>query len=170
MTEKYDIDRDEEHLSGLDQQFMDGLKRMEAGDIDAAAETFRRILTVEPRLAEPRIELSRILMETAQLGEAEAEIREAIRILENGGQWIDGLAENQVLSVAYGLLAETLRVVSEGDELVFGDPDTWRNVVEEAHAAFRKARELDPENAHADYWAGGFDVDAGRQDDADLEN
>lgn len=170
MTEKYDIDRDEEHLSGLDQQFMDGLKRMEAGDIDAAAETFRRILIVEPRLAEPRIELSRILMETAQLGEAEAEIREAIRILENGGQWIDGLAENQVLSVAYGLLAETLRVVSEGDELVFGDPDTWRNVVEEAHAAFRKARELDPENAHADYWAGGFDIDAGRQDDADLDN
>ncbi len=170
MTEKYDIDRDEEHLSGLDQQFMDGLKRMEAGDIDAAAETFRRILTVEPRLAEPRIELSRILMETAQLGEAEAEIREAIRILENGGQWIDGLAENQVLSVAYGLLAETLRVVSEGDELVFGDPDTWRNVVEEAHAAFRKARELDPENAHADYWAGGLDIDAGRQDDADLDN
>ena len=29
----------------------------------------------------------------------------------------------------------------------------------EAHASFRKARELDPDNTHADYWAGGFDVD-----------
>ena len=77
------------------------------------------------------------------------------------------MSENQVLSVAYGILAEVLRILAEGDELVFGDPETWRNVVDEAHAAFRKARELDPENAHADYWAGGFDVDAG-QDEEDA--
>ena len=124
--------------------------------------SFRRILTAEPRLAEPRIEPARILIETSQLKEAEAEVREAIRILENGGQWVDGFTENQVLSVAYGILAEVLRVLAEGDDLVFGDPEVWRNVVDESHAAFRKARELDLENAHADYWAGGLDVDAGR--------
>ena len=165
MTEKIELDAAESHLEGLDDQFMDGTKRMAAGDIDAAAEIFRRILSTEPRLAEPRVELARILIETSQLKEAEAEIREAIRILENGGQWIDAFSENQVLSVAYGILAEVLRVLAEGDELVFGDPETWRNVVDEAHAAFRKARELDPENAHADYWAGGFDVDAGQDGD-----
>ena len=164
MTEKITIDAPESHLEGLDAQFMDGAKRMADGDIDAAAEIFRRILAAEPRLAEPRIELARILIETAQVKEAEAEIREAIRVLENGGQWIEGLTENQVLSVAYGILAETLRVLAEGDDLVFGDPEMWRNVVDEAHAAFRKARELDPENAHADYWAGGLDVDAKSQD------
>jgi tetratricopeptide (TPR) repeat protein len=165
MTDKLDIDGAETHLEGLDQQFMDGLKRLESGDVDSAAEVFRRILSAEPRLAEPRIELARILMETRQLKEAEAEIREAIRILENGGQWIEALSEAQVQSVAYGILAEVLRVLAEGDELVFGDPETWRNVVDEAHAAFRKARELDPENAHADYWAGGLDVDAGATTD-----
>ena len=167
MTDKLDIDGAETHLEGLDQQFMDGLKRLESGDVDSAAEVFRRILYAEPRLAEPRIELARILMETRQLKEAEAEIREAIRILENGGQWIEVLSEAQVQSVAYGILAEVLRVLAEGDELVFGDPETWRNVVDEAHAAFRKARELDPENAHADYWAGGLDVDAGAGETTD---
>lgn len=163
MTGKIEIDAAESHLEGLDEQFMDGTKRMASGEIDAAAEIFRRILSAEPRLAEPRIELARILIETSQLKEAEAEIREAIRILESGGQWIDAFTENQVLSVSYGILAEVLRVLAEGDELVFGDPETWRNVVDEAHAAFRKARELDPENAHADYWAGGLDVDAGQE-------
>ena len=167
MTEKIGIDAPESHLEGLDEQFIDGTKRLADGDIDAAAEVFRRILTTEPRLAEPRIELARILIETSQLKEAEAEIREAIRILENGGQWVDGFTEEQVLSVAYGILAEVLRVLAEGDDLVFGDPEVWRNVVDESHAAFRKARELDPENAHADYWAGGLDVDAGREQDAD---
>jgi len=165
MTDKIEIDAAESHLEGLDEQFMDGTKRMANGDIDSAAEVFRRILTTEPRLAEPRIELARILIETAQLKEAEAEIREAIRILENGGQWVEAFTEEQVLSVAYGLLAEVLRVLAEGDDLVFGDPETWRNVVDEAHAAFRKARELDPENSHADYWAGGFDVDADQDGD-----
>ena len=167
MTEKIGIDAPESHLEGLDEQFMDGTKRLADGDIDAAAEVFRRILTAEPRLAEPRIELARILIETSQLKEAEAEVREAIRILENGGQWVDGFTEDQVLSVAYGILAEVLRVLAEGDDLVFGDPEVWRNVVDESHAAFRKARELDPENAHAGYWAGGLDVDADRVQDGD---
>ena len=76
MTEKIGIDAPESHLEGLDEQFMDGTKRLANGDIDAAAEVFRRILTAEPRLAEPRIELARILIETSQLKEAEAEVRE----------------------------------------------------------------------------------------------
>lgn len=163
-----DVNVAERHLDGLDDKFMVGLEKLRAGEIDAAAEIFRRVLQVEPRLAEPRIELARILMETKQLTEAEAEAREAIRILESGGQWIDALKEPQVLSIAFGILAEILRVRGESDEVVFGDPEKWRNIVDEAHAAFRKARELDPENAHAGYWAGGFDVDVdgGAEDDS----
>ena len=149
----------EDHLKDLDAQFMAGIEMFAKSDIDGGAECMRRILRVEPRLAEPRIELARVLVETDQLTEAEAEIREAIRILENGGQWIDLLPENEVQSVAYGLLAEILRKRAESDEVVFGDSTQWRAIVDESHAAFRKARELDPKNAHADYWAGGFDVD-----------
>ena len=165
MTDSVDISNADDHLVGLGDKFLAGVERMQGGDIDGAAEMFRRILKVEPRLAEPRIELARILMETSQLEEAEAEIREAIRILENGGQWIDELEPDQVLSIGYGILAEVLRTVSQSDEVVFGDPDRWRRLVDEAHAVFRKARELDPKNAHADYWAGGFDVDAGEAND-----
>ena len=77
----------------MNPQFLDGVKAFEAGDVDGAAETFRRILKREPRLAEPRVELGRILIETGQLHEAEAEIREAIRILEGGGLWIETLLE-----------------------------------------------------------------------------
>jgi tetratricopeptide (TPR) repeat protein len=166
MADEIDINLAEAHLEGLDAQFMDGLKRMASKDIDGAAECFRRVLQREPRLAEPRIELARILMLTGQVREAEAEAREAIKILEAGGQWIDILEEHQVSSVAYGLLAEILRVLAESDEVVFGDPEAWRNIVDEAHAAFRRARTLDPENAHADYWASSFDVDSGAEDEA----
>jgi len=160
MENQNQFDAPERHLDGLDQMFMDAIQRMEKSDIDGAAELFRRILQKEPRLAEPRIELARILLETRQTDEAESEIREAIRILENGGQWLDLLTEAQVQSVSYGLLAEVLRLRAEDDEVVFGDPDRWRAIVEESHAAFRKARELDPENTHAEYWATSFDLDA----------
>ena len=159
MTTDSTFHDDEQHLDGLDHQFLEGLKAFESGDVDGAAETFRRILKREPRLAEPRIELSRVLIETGQLQEAEAEIREAIRILEGGGLWIETLEEHQVKSVAFGMLAEALRRLAETDDVVFGDPEAWRKIVDESHAAFRKARELDPENSHAGYWAGGLDVD-----------
>ncbi len=140
MTYDPPIDAPEPHLEGLGDEFMNAVQRMEKNDVDAAAEILRRILQKEPRLAEPRIELARILIETRQVSEAESEIREAIRILENGGQWLDDLSEAQVQSVAYGLLAEVLRMMAEEDEVVFGDPERWRSIVDESHAAFRKAR------------------------------
>jgi len=166
MSDNGNLDSPEDHLAGLDEQFMQGVTRMEKGDIDGAAELFRRVLQAEPRLAEPRIELARILIETRQVDEAEAEIREAIRLLESGGQWLDAIPEHQVQSIAYGLLAEALRLRGEADEIVFGDPETWRAIVDESHAAFRKARELDPENSHAEYWASSFDLDAKKVDDS----
>jgi len=163
MTKDHNIEDPEGHLEGLSDQFLSAIERMQQGDVDSAAEHFRRILKSEPRLAEPRIELARILMETSQLEEAEAEIREAIRILESGGQWIEDIEPHQVLSIAYGILAEVLRTLSQSDAAVFGDPEAWKRLVDEAHAVFRKARELDPDNAHADYWAGGLDVDADKE-------
>ena len=164
MTDGPTYDETESHLEGLGEQFLSGLLCVQKGDMDAAAETFQRILRVEPRLAEPRIELARIMLETQQPKEAESELREAIRILDSNGLWLDTLPEDEVKSIAFGLLGETLRCLAESDSVVFGDPDVWRAIVDEAHAAFKKARELDPKNSHADYWAGGFDVDAGAND------
>jgi|TARA_B110000495_G_C22823128_1_gene480431 tetratricopeptide (TPR) repeat protein len=164
MTDEPTHDEAEAHLDGLGEQFLTGIECIQKGDMDAAAEHFQRILRVEPRLAEPRIELARILLETKQPKEAEAEVREAIRILEAKGVWLDTLPENQVSSIAFGLLGEALRTLAESDGVVFGPPDAWRAIVEEAHAAFKKARELDPDNSHANYWASGFDVDAGAED------
>ena len=169
MSTSSTINDPEAHLEGLGDQFMAAVQRMEKKDIDGAAEIFRRILQKEPRLAEPRIELARILIETRQTEEAESEIREAIRILESGGQWLDALTENQIQSIAYSLLAEVLRMRAEEDEVVFGDPDKWRAIVDESHAAFRKARDLDPENAHAEYWASSFDFDSQKSDEGATE-
>ena len=55
MSEQDELNTPEEHLVGLNDQFMDAVQRFEKKDIDGAAEQFRRILQVEPRLAEPRI-------------------------------------------------------------------------------------------------------------------
>ena len=71
--------------------------------------------------------------------------------------------------MAYGLLAEVLRLRAEEDDVVFGDPEKWRAIVDESHAAFRKARDLDPNNAHAEYWATSFDFDAQASDDSTTE-
>jgi tetratricopeptide (TPR) repeat protein len=161
MTDGQTHDEAESHLEGLGEQFLSGIQCLQKGDVDSAAEKFQRILHVEPRLAEPRIELARILLQTDQPKEAEAELREAIRILEAKGLWLDTLPEEQVKSIAFSLLGESLRCLAESDAVVFGDPEAWRSIVDEAHASFKKARDLDPKNSHADYWAGGFDVDAG---------
>ena len=62
MSTDSTINDPEAHLEGLGDQFMAAVQRMEKSDVDGAAEIFRRILQKEPRLAEPRIELARILL------------------------------------------------------------------------------------------------------------
>lgn len=159
----------EPHLQGLGERFLAAMDAMQAGRVDEAAEELRAILKVEPRLAEPRLELGRLLLEAGQLDEAAEQAQEAISILESGGQWIDDLDENVVLSVAWNLRGEALRRTADQDEVVFGDPAEWTRLVEEARAAFAKAAELDPENAHAAYWAGGTDSERLEEGDEDAD-
>jgi tetratricopeptide (TPR) repeat protein len=94
---------DELHLRDLGPRFLDALGRRSRGDVDGALEGFREILRAEPRLAEPRLEIARIELELGRLEDAEANTREALRILESGGQWTDDLPENVVLAVGYAL-------------------------------------------------------------------
>jgi len=157
MGDKTLLDRDEEHLEGLGDRFLVALGLMEKGEIDRAAELFRGIIKIEPRLAEPRMELARILLDTGQIDEAHGQATEAVRILDCGGQWTEALPENVVLSTAYGLVGEICRRMASADEVVFGDPDLWKERMDQAQAAFRRASALDPENAHANHWTSGLD-------------
>ncbi len=147
----------ESHLKEQGERLYLALRLRERGEVDKAAEVLRGILKVEPRLAEPRLELSRILLDTGQLEEALGQAEEATRILESGGQWTDDIPEKVVRSMAFGLLGEILRRQADADEVVFGDPEAWSALLAASEAAFARARELDPENVHASYWAGGSD-------------
>jgi tetratricopeptide (TPR) repeat protein len=94
MTDQQQFVDDESHLEALQAQFMVGLECTQAGHLDRAAELFRNILKKEPRLAEPRMELARLLLDTGQVDEASEQLAEAISVFEKGGQWIDGIPEN----------------------------------------------------------------------------
>ena len=149
-----DIGKQEDSvISGLQARFYQALAARERGDVDAAAEMLRGILNVEPRLAEARMELANILLNANQLTEAEEHLREAIRVLETGGQWTDDLPESVVLSLAYGTLGEVLRRRADSDEVVFGDPGAFEGLLKDSRSAFTKAAALDPENMHAGYWS-----------------
>ena len=70
-TEDDVVDGPESHLRGMGDRFLLALAAKEKNDIDTAADLLRSILRVDPRLAEPQMELARILMESEQLEEAE---------------------------------------------------------------------------------------------------
>lgn len=123
---------------------MQALEKRAVGRLDEARELLAEILRKEPRLAEPRMELGRIHLETGRLEEAEIEAREAIRILEAGGQWTMDVPEAVMLSMAWALLGETLKEQASTDEVVFGDGARFSELIDLSRAAFARAAELDP--------------------------
>src|SRR5690606_14016770 len=125
----------------------------DAGDLDGAEDELRAILKVEPRLAEPHLELARVLLDTDRLSEAEAHAREGLQHLESGGQWTDEVPENVLLALGHALLAEVLRRRADEDDVIFGDPDEFRGLVEESRVHFARAAELDPSDEYASYHA-----------------
>ena len=143
----------EGHLIALAARFTEALELRERGDVDTATDVLREILKAEPRLAEPRLELASVLIEQGRLDEAEEHAREAVRILDAGGQWTEDLPAAVVQSLAWATLGEALRLQSDADEVVFGDPEVWKAQVAEAREAYQRAAALDPENEHAAEWA-----------------
>lgn len=137
----------EPHLAALGPRFLQGLAARDAGRVDQALEIFNQILLVEPRLPEPRMERGRIRLEMGQLDDAETDLREAIRVLESGGQWSEDVAENVVQALAWGLLGEILKEKASTDEVVFGDEETFRTLLSQSRVAFARAAELDPTDA-----------------------
>ena len=150
----HDVDKQEsEALESLEPRFMLALQAKQAGKLDDAEDELRAILRIEPRLAEPRMELARILLDTDRLHDAEEHAREALIQLEAGGQWIEEIQEEVVLALAHALLAEVLRRHADDDDLIFGDPEKFHAVVEESQQHFEAASKLDPSNEYASYYA-----------------
>lgn len=149
-----DIDESERaHLEALSERFMRALEQKDRGNIDAAEDALRAILRSEPRLAEPRLELARILLDTDRLDEAEDHAREAVSLLDTGGQWTDDLPEPVVQAIGHGTLAEILRRKADEDDVIFGDAAVFHAMVREARDHFAKAAELDPSEDYSSYHA-----------------
>ena len=153
-----DIDDGYGLLGELGQKFLVALAHKEAGRVDRAEDELRAILRVEPRLPEPRMELARLLLDTDRLEDAEDQAREALESLELGGAWTEDVPEQTVKSIAHATLAEVLRRRADEDDVIFGDPDAFRALVEEARQHFAKAAELDPSDATANYYAFHMDL------------
>src|SRR5262245_28520440 len=118
------IDPDESEKKVLDElgrRFLAALGHKDAGRIDEAEDLLRGILRQEPRLAEPRLELARVLLDTDRLDEAEDHARDALDVLLKGGQWTDELPEAVMTALAHATLAEILRRKADEDDVIFGD-------------------------------------------------
>lgn len=139
----------ETHLAELGPRFVAALRLREAGRTDAAVEALQAILRLEPRLAEPRMELARAWLEMGRLEDAESEVREAIRLLEIGAQWTDDLPESVVLALAWGLLGEVLKERAATDDVVFGPEEGFRTLIDQSRVAFARAHALDPSDTYA---------------------
>lgn len=137
-------DPPEAHLAALGPRFLAALEKRAAGKVDVALEELHAILQAEPRLGEPRLEIARIYLEMGRLEDAEAEAREGLRILEGGGIWVEDLPENIVAAVGWALLGEILKERATSDDVVFGDPEVFTELVAQSRAAFARAAALDP--------------------------
>ena len=147
------LDAPEEHLEALGQEFMAAMHAIEGGDVEAGEKALREILKVEPRLAEPRMELARLRLVAEDLETAESEARQAVALLDAGGQWNLDIPENVMVSLAHGLLGEVLRQKASTDAVLDGPAETFQAVLREAQLQFQVAADRDPENEHARYHA-----------------
>jgi tetratricopeptide (TPR) repeat protein len=153
-------------LHALGEQFMAAIEARNAGKLEAAEATLRGIIRIEPRLPEPHMELGRLLLELGQIEDAESHAREAIEQLERGGQWTDELPETVVLSIACSLLGEVLRRRADSDEMVFGEPDLFLKLIEEAQSWFAKAATSDPGDTYSSHQAFFLNPSLTRKDDS----
>jgi len=133
-------------LEGLAEKLQRALELRDAEDDDAAEELLRSIITTEPRLAEPRLELAHIAVGREDWDEAEGQAREAVEILQRGGQWTLEIDPDVFLAFAYNLLGEILVRSIDGTDLIESDRDAFMKTWNAAAQAFEEAYQLDPDN------------------------
>ena len=149
-----DLDeQQQQQMAALSGQFLRALDLLRSGRVDRAEDELRGIIRTEPRLPEPHMEFARLLLDSDRLAEAESHAREALTHLTATGPWTDELPPNVVRGLAWALLAEVLRRTAEEDDVVFGDPERFKALIQESQEAFAKAAELDPSDEYASYHA-----------------
>lgn len=149
--EKDELLDQQEHTQGLEKVFLQALKERRAGRLDQAVDLLREVIQGDPRLPEPHLELAHIHLEAERFELAEIEAREGLKWLQQGGQWVEDLPPNVVLSHAHDLLGQILQDKAATDEVVFGDESIFSDLLREAKGHFEKARDLDPKNDHANF-------------------
>ena len=152
---------DAAQLEALGERFTLALNLKDRGDIDRAEELFLEILRAEPRLPEPRMELARLLLDTDRIEDAEGHARLALDHLKAGGRWTDMLPDGVVESIAHALLAEILRRRLEDDDVIFGDPATFKALLTESREHFAAAHRLDPTDETSSYYANYLGAEPG---------
>ena len=143
----------EEHLETLGPRFMAALEERRQGRDDQALKLLQQILRAEPRLPEPHLEVGRIYLDMGRLDDARAETEEGLRLLDAGGHWVEEIPLEVLMSTAHGQLAEVLRQLADSDAVIFGDPQVFKALLARAKTHFAKARDLDPKNQHAGFYA-----------------
>ncbi len=143
------FDHPEEHLEAQIARWEQAMALRSAGQDDKAEALLREILKAEPRLAEPRLELVHIHAGRSEWQEAQAQAQFAIGVLRAGGQWLEALEPDVLLSFALNLLAEVLvRPLEEGD-LFLEDRAAFSAQWNRAAVLFQEAHRLDPTNSDA---------------------
>ena len=153
MDEFNVLDHETKQLDELGEQFLHALALKDKGHIDKAKETLESILRTEPRLAEPRMELARIFLDTDRVEDAEEHASQALEDLNNHGQWVENVSENTLTALAHALVAEALRRRADEDDIIFGDPDVFKDILKRSQSHFKKAAELDPRDEYSSYHA-----------------
>ncbi len=147
------FDDEGDQLVALSNAFLAALQARESGQVDAAEAALRKIVAAEPRIAEPHLELARVLLDTDRIEEAEGHAREGLDRLADTGPWLEDVEPHQIQALAHALLAEILRRRIDDDDLVFGDPAVYRSTLAEARHHFEVAARLDPTDEHASWHA-----------------
>jgi tetratricopeptide (TPR) repeat protein len=144
-SEEEILEIEDANVQQLEAHFLTAMELRQQGKTSEAQQHLFAIIREEPRLPEPHIELAHIYFSIDQLDDAKTHIELAVSHLENGGQWTE-IPENEILSIAYVLQGEIYKGLADQDEVVFNDPDLFKELIELAKAAFAKANAIDPKN------------------------
>jgi tetratricopeptide (TPR) repeat protein len=139
-------------LGGLEERFAAAQEARAEGDDAGAERSLRAILAVEPRLAEPRLELAHIAASRGDFDEAEGQAQEAVEILRAGGQWTLDIDPDVLLAFALNLWGELILIALEGidsDDLDEAEVRRIKGRWMQARALFEEAHTLDPDNEDA---------------------
>jgi tetratricopeptide (TPR) repeat protein len=142
-------DLGEARLDGLGPRLHEALRLRREGKDPQAEHILRELLRVEPRLAEPRLELAHLAASRGDWDEAVAQAREAVSTLRAGGQWTEDMEPAALLAFALNLLGEVLVRSIEDTDLYIEEPERFTRTWNEAALLFDEARRLDPRNPDA---------------------